>query len=206
MKGVRRAIKLFCPMGLIVLWGKWRCPVAEIPEKVAIRGVLRCIWWIVPYGVLCVNAQMTADDRHPFKYWIAYGRMCRSVARRYGYVINRGMIYDVHDFANGYQRTRKNESEFSLLVRWVRHWSPYGLILWWDRVDAGLPMGAPIRTQNSMPGKRGNSSMNLQPLLRRIEQLDERVKELEDLVNAKSDALEIHLLKLRMAVKELSKL
>ena len=200
MKNIRRAIKLFCPMGPFVLWVKWRYPKIELPEKEAIVGALKCIWWIVPYGVFCVNAQVTGRDRRPFKYWVPYGKMCRSVAERYGYVVNRGKIEEARDFANGYQRTRQNEAVFSTLVRWVRHWSPYGIVLWWDRVDAGKTGRHVVRKPETRP-----ANMDARALSRQIQQLDERVRKLEGLISAKSDNLEVQLLKLRLAVKELSK-
>ena len=201
MKNIRRAIKLFCPMGPFVLWVKWRYPKIELPEKEAIRGALKCIWWIVPYGVFCLNAQVTAADRRPLKYWVPYGKMCRSVAERYGYVINRGTIEDVHNFANGYRQTRQNEAVFSPLVRWVRRWSPYGLVLWWDRVDAEKA-GKPLLRKKA---ETRPVDMDARALSRQIQQLDERVRKLENLINVKSDILEIQLLKLRLAVKEFAK-
>lgn len=204
MKTTRCIIKLFCPMGLFVLWVEWRYPKLELPEEAAIRGTLKCIWWIVPYGVFCVNAQVTAEDRRPLKYWVPYGRMCRSVAERYGYVVNRGTIEDVHDFANGYQRTQKNESAFSPIVRWVRRWSPYGLILWWDRTDAAGSI-KPLPTKANAPAQKSMSNADARALSRQIQQLDERVRKLENLIAVKSDNLEIQLLKLRLAVKELAK-
>lgn len=191
-------------MGPFVLWVKWRYPKIELPEKKAISGALKCIWWIVPHGVFCINAQVTKADRRPFKYWVPYGRMCRSVAERYGYVVNRGTIEDAHDFANGYQRTRQNEDVFSPLARWVRRWSPYGLILWWDRTDAAGKV-KPLPMQANAPAQRCMSNADARTLSRQIQQLDERVRKLENLINVKSDNLEIQLLKLRLAVKELSK-
>lgn len=200
MKNIRRAIKLLCPMGPFVLWVKWRYPGLELREKAAIRGALKCIWWIVPYGVFCVNAQVTAEDRRPLKYWVPYGKMCRSVAERYGYVVNRGKIEKAHDFANGYRRTLLNEAVFSPIVRWVRCWSPYGIVLWWDRVDAGKTGKHVVRKPET-----GLANMDARALSRQIQQLDERVRKLEGLINAKSDNLEIQLLKLRLAVKEMAK-
>ena len=200
MKNIRRAIKLFCPMGPFVLWTKWRYPKQELKEKTAVRGALKCVWWVVPYGVFCVNAQVTAEDRQPLKYWVPYDKMCRSVAERYGYVVNCGTIEDVHNFANGYRQTRQNEAVFSPLVRWVRRWSPYGLVLWWDRVDAENAGKPVVRKAETRP-----VNMDARALSRQIQQLDERMRKLQDLINAKSDNLEIQLLKLRLAVKELSK-
>lgn len=200
MKGLRRAVKLFCPMGPFVLWVKWRYPKIELPEKEAIRGALKCIWWIVPYGVFCVNAQVTEKDRRPLKYWAPYGKMCRSVAERYGYVVNRGKIEEARDFTNGYQQTLQNEAAFSPLASWVRCWAPYGIVLWWDRVDAGKTGKHVVRKPEP-----GLTNMDARALSRQIQQLDERVRKLENLINVKSDNLEIQLLKLRLAVKELAK-
>ena len=204
MKNIRRAIKLFCPMGPFVLWVRWRYPKLELKERVAIRGALKCIWWIVPYGVFCVNAQVTAADRQPLKYWAPYDKMCRSVAVRYGYVVNRGKIEVANDFANGYQRTQKSESAFSPVVRWVRRWSPYGLVLWWDRTDAAESI-KPLPAKAGVPAQKGMSNADARALSRQIQQLDERVRKLENLISVKSDNLEIQLLKLRLAVKELAK-
>ena len=204
MKNIRRAIKLFCPMGPFALWTKWRYPKLELREKAAVRGALKCIWWVVPYGVFCINAQVTEVDRHPLKYWAPYGRMCRSVAERYGYVVNRGKIEEAHDFANGYQQTCKNEAAFSSLVRWLRSWLPYGLVLWWDRTATARGTGR-LGPRGAVRSRDGMTKVDAHALSRQIRQLDERVRKLEDLIGVKSDNLEIQLLKIRLAVKELAK-
>ena len=212
MKNIRRAIKLFCPMGPFVLWGKWRYPKIGFPEKEAIRGVLKCIWWIVPYGVFCVNAQVTAADRRPFKYWVPYGKMCRVLAKRYGVVVNHGVLEDVHD-RNGYLRTMKNERAFSPFARFVRRISPYGLILWWDRPATKVstvksapaparPAPAPARPA---PAPVVATSAEARALAQQVKALEDHLKRVENLINIKSDNLEIQLLKLRLAVKDFAK-
>lgn len=204
MKSLRRLIKLFFPMGPFVLWVRWRYPKVNLPEKVAIKGALKPIWWIVPYGVFCVNAQVVASDRQPLKYWMPYGKMCRLIAERYGYVVNRGVIEEVGGFVNSYQRTLKNEAAFLPLVRWIRRWSPYGIVLWWDRVDADALRKSVVQKTNA-PSSCRKSDVDVRALSRQIQQLDKRVKELESLIKVKSDNLEIQLLKIRLAIGELSR-
>ena len=219
MNKLRRAIKLLCPMGPVVLWTKWRHPTYELKEKTAVRGALKCIWWVVPYGVFCVNAQMTAADRQPLKYWAPYGKMCRIVAERYGVVVNRGTLEDVHD-CNGYLRTMKNEGVFSPFVRFARRISPYGLILWWDRsatkASAVKPAPAPARPAPAparpapaqarpAPAQAVATSAEARALAQQVKALEDHLKRVENLINVKSDNLEIQLLKLRLAVKEFAK-
>ena len=201
MKNIRRAIKLFCPMGPFVLWVKWRYPKLVLKERAAVRGVLKYIWWIVPYGVFCVNAQATGKDKHVVKYWLPYGLMWRFVARRYGYAVIRGHIRK-KGRRHALEKTLKSERKHSFIARFSRSLMPYGLVLWQDR--------SLCTEQKASHGKRistrppSATAAKVRALAQQVKALDNHLKRVEGLVNAKSDNLEIQLLKLRLAIKELT--
>ena len=201
MKTMQRAIKLFCPMGPFVLWTKWRHPKLVLKERAAIRGVLKCIWWIVPYGVFCVNAQAAEKDKHEVKYWLPYGLMCRHVAKRYGYAVIRGHIRK-KGRRQALERTLKSERKHSLIARFTRNLMPYGLVLWQDRSLRAEQKASHGKCLAVLPPSA--TSAEVRALAQQVKALDDHLKRVEGLVNAKSDNLEIQLLKLRLAVKELA--
>ena len=201
MKTHRKLLCLCCPVGGIGALEKlWK--VKGRSEGAVGNSSLGWISWLVPFGVVAICQQVRAEDRHPIKYWMPYGKMCRLVAERYGYVVNRGTIEAAHD-PRGFARTQAHEQAFSPFVRLVRRWSPYGLVLWWDRTENPLSKSASAaRAVCAAKAPTGADYMReFRALSRQIKQLDDRARRAETALQSRLDNLEIQILKLRVQLK-----
>lgn len=201
MKTHRKLLCLCCPVGGIGALEKlWKVKVRS--EGAVGNSSLGWISWLVPFGVVAICQQVRAEDRHPIKYWMPYGKMCRLVAERYGYVVNRGTIEAAHD-PRGFARTQAHEQAFSPFVRLVRRWSPYGLVLWWDRTENPLSKSASAaRAVCAAKAPTGADYMReFRALSRQIKQLDDRARRAETALQSRLDNLEIQILKLRVQLK-----
>ena len=69
MKTHRKLLCLCCPVGGIGALEKlWKVKVRS--EGAVGNSSLGWISWLVPFGVVAICQQVTAEDRHPIKYWM----------------------------------------------------------------------------------------------------------------------------------------